>query len=392
VARAIACLTAGLLACCAPKAERDTSLPPSLSFVADFNVAPGTRFDALGDEPLGGISGVAYDASSGNWIALADARSSSRFYELSVVFDGSALHVQPIGLTRLHDGEGKAFPENVLDPEGIAETPWGTLLISTEADSRREPVEQAKLLEFDVRGRFLRRFELPEKFVIEGWPPEKGIRHNLGFESLTVSPDGTKLFVGGEESLLQDGPEATFEHAALCRIIEYSVGDGEITPFAEYAYLLGPVTWPATLNGVELTDVDLDVGLVELVALTETKLLALERDWIRERAGARRGLNRVRIFLVDVSEATDVSGVSSLENGLEHGGEFRPVRKELLLDFDDIVPKLSPEFRRLDNFEAMGLGPVLPDGGRSLLVVSDDNFSERQRSAFFLFSLKAEEK
>jgi len=39
----------------------------------------------------------------------------------------------------------------------------------------------------------------------------------------------------------------------------------------------------------------------------------------------------------------------------------------------------------------MGLGPVLPDGGRSLLVVSDDNFSDRQRSAFLLFSLKAVE-
>jgi hypothetical protein len=383
VATAIAFLIAGLLAGCVPKAERDTRLPLSLSFVADFNVAPGTRFDTLGDEPFGGISGVAYHASSGNWIALTDARSSSRFYELSVVYDGSSLHVQPIGLTRLHDGEGKAFPENVLDPEGIAETPWGTLLVSTEADSRGEPVEQAKLLEFDVSGRLLRRFELPEKFVVEGWPPEKGIRHNLGFESLTVSPDGTKLFVGSEESLLQDGPEATFEHGSLCRIVEYRLGDGEIAPFAEYAYPLGPVARPSKLN-----DVDLDVGLVELVALTESKLLALERDFIRERRGARRGLNRVRIFLIDVGGATDVSGISNLENG----GEFRPVQKELLLDLDDIVPQLSPGFRRLDNFEAMGLGPVLPDGGRSLLVVSDDNFSDSQRSAFFLFSLKAEEK
>ncbi len=345
MARAIAFLTAGLLAGCASRAERDT---PSLSFVADFNLAYGSRFDTLGDEPFGGISGVAYDASTGHWIALSDARSSSRFYVLSVVYDGSTFQVQPIGLTRLHDGEGEAFPE---------------------------------------------------KFVVEGWPPEKGVRHNLGFESLTVSPDGTKLFVGGEESLLQDGPTATFEHGALCRIIEYRVGDGEIAPVAEYAYPLGPVTWPATLDDIEPADVDLDVGLVELVALTETKLLALERDFIREREGERRGLNRVRIFLVDVEGATDVSGVSSLKNGLknglENGDEFRPVRpvrKQLLLDFDDIVPKLSPAFRRLDNFEAMGLGPVLPDGGRSLLVVSDDNFSARQRSAFLLFSLKAEEK
>ncbi|GMR23623.1 MAG: esterase-like activity of phytase family protein [Acidobacteriota bacterium] len=385
MARALACLTVGLLACCAWNSERDRTLPPSLSFVADFNVSHGTRFDTLGDESFGGISGVAYDSASGNWIALADARSRSRFYELSVVYDGGVLHVRPIGLTRFRDGAGEAFPENVLDPEGIAETPWGTLLISTEADSRREPVEQAKLLEFDASGHLLRRLELPEKFVTEGWPPEKGVRHNLGFESLTLSPDGTKLFVGAEESLLQDGPQATFDRGALCRIVEYRVGDGEIAPFAEYAYPLGPVARPS-----ELEDVDLDVGLVELVALAGSKLLALERDFIRERAGSRRGrraMSRARIFLVDVGEATDVSGLASLENA----GEFRPVRKELLLDFDDIVPKLSPAYPLLDNFEAMGLGPVLPDGGRSLLVVSDDNFSDRQRSAFLLFSLKAVE-
>ena len=90
MARAIALLTAGLLAGCASRAERDT---PSLSFVADFNLAYGSRFDTLGDEPFGGISGVAYDASTGHWIALSDARSSSRFYVLSVVYDGSTFQV-----------------------------------------------------------------------------------------------------------------------------------------------------------------------------------------------------------------------------------------------------------------------------------------------------------
>ena len=111
--------------------------------------------------------------------------------------------------------------------------------------------------------------------------------------------------------------------------------------------------------------------------------LALERDFIRELAGEERGVNRARIFLVDIHGASDVSGIASLADG-----GFEPVRKELLLDFDDIVPELSPGFQRLDNFEAMGLGPPLPDGGQSLLVVSDDNFREAQRTAFFLFSLK----
>ena len=67
--------------------------------------------------------------------------------------------------------------------------------------------------------------------------------------------------------------------------------------------------------------------------------------------------------------------------------DWRPAQKELLLDLDDIVPDLSSGYQSLDNFEAMGLGPVLPDGGRILLVVSDDNFQDTQRTAFLLFRL-----
>ena len=41
----------------------------------------------------------------------------------------------------------------------------------------------------------------------------------------------------------------------------------------------------------------------------------------------------------------------------------------------------------LENFEGMGFGPPLPDGSRTLLLVSDDNFSQRQRTTFLLFRL-----
>ena len=64
------------------------------------------------------------------------------------------------------------------------------------------------------------------------------------------------------------------------------------------------------------------------------------------------------------------------------------VVEELLLDLDDIVPRLSEEYRKLDNLEAMGLGPELPGGGRALLLASDDNFHETQRTQFLLFRLK----
>jgi hypothetical protein len=72
---------------------------------------------------------------------------------------------------------------------------------------------------------------------------------------------------------------------------------------------------------------------------------------------------------------------------LETSRDWRPVTKELVLDLDDVVDELSPAYPRLDNIEAMGLGPDLPGGGRALLLASDDNFQNKQRTQFLLFRL-----
>jgi hypothetical protein len=41
----------------------------------------------------------------------------------------------------------------------------------------------------------------------------------------------------------------------------------------------------------------------------------------------------------------------------------------------------------LDNVEGMTLGPRLPDGRRSLVLVSDNNFAASQFTQFLLFAL-----
>jgi hypothetical protein len=52
----------------------------------------------------------------------------------------------------------------------------------------------------------------------------------------------------------------------------------------------------------------------------------------------------------------------------------------LLLDLDELgIP--------LDNVEGLTLGPRLPDGGRSIVLVSDDNFAASQFTQFLLFAL-----
>ena len=150
-------------------------------------------------------------------------------------------------------------------------------------------------------------------------------------------------------------------------------------PRAEYVYPLGPLAPP---EGFESPGGG--GGLVELLALSESVLLALERDYVMDEERDGSGVNRARLFRVELEGATDVSSVDALA---DEASNIRPVRKELLLDFDDIVPRLTEGFRALDNFEALGLGPTLPDGGRSLVVASDDNFQSSQRTAFLLFRM-----
>ena len=119
-------------------------------------------------------------------------------------------------------------------------------------------------------------------------------------------------------------------------------------------------------------------GLVELIALGDGRLLAMERSYVEEAGNTGRGLNRIRLFRIDTRGATDVSAVESLK---EAPG-LVPVTKTPFVDLSDLAG-LSPDLgATLDNFEGMAFGPALPDGRQSLVLVSDDNFNPTQRTWF----------
>ena len=120
------------------------------------------------------------------------------------------------------------------------------------------------------------------------------------------------------------------------------------------------------------------------VALDDTHLLALEREYIENKADARASVNRVRIVHVSLSGATDISGFDSLNAARG----VVPVARTLLLDLAD-VKGLSPALATLENFEGMTLGPRLPDGRATLVLVSDDNFNPLQRTVFLLLAIGA---
>jgi len=103
-------------------------------------------------------------------------------------------------------------------------------------------------------------------------------------------------------------------------------------------------------------------------------MLSMERSFS---VGAPGTGNTIKLYSVAFPGADDVTGVDSLAGRL---GDVRPVQKTLLLDLRTLgIP--------LDNVEGMTIGPDLPDGRRSLVLVSDNNFAASQFTQFLLFAL-----
>ena len=89
--------------------------------------------------------------------------------------------------------------------------------------------------------------------------------------------------------------------------------------------------------------------------------------------------NTIKLYRYALAGADDVSGVDELAKA----APVREAGKELVADLGKVD---GLEHITLDNIEGMTLGPRQPDGGRALLLVSDNNFTAGQVSQFLLFS------
>ena len=325
-------------------------------------IPTGTQFQGT---TVGGLSGTAYDAGRDVYYALSDDRSQlspARFYTLDIDLSDGALdqgEVTVLAVTTLRGEDGQTFPALSLDPEGLALTRSGTLLIVSEGDANARIAPFVR--EFSLAGAQVRSFPVPDYYSPTG---TSGVRNNLAFESAGLTPQGQFLFTATENALVQDGPAATVTTSSPARILRYDSRSGQLGK--EFVYEVDAVPnapVPATAFATN--------GLVELLPLGPTRLLALERAF-------STGVgNSVRLYLVDLAGATDVSGRDRLPTALSG---IRTAEKTLLLDLDTLGVTL-------DNLEALAFGPVLPDGRQSLVITSDNNFSTRQTTQFLAFAI-----
>jgi len=319
---------------------------------------------------IGGLSGITYDAQKQVYYAISDDRSSkapARFYTLKINnLQSGKLEKENIaftGVTTLLDENGKSFPNLSLDPEGITFT-GNSVFVSSEGDVDRQIAPFIK--EFSLDGKLLKTLPIPELFLPDD-KGTKGIRNNLAFESLTLTPDRQYLFTATENAIVQDGAVPSVATGSPCRILRYDAVSGN--PDASFAYITEPL--PAGANPVgKLTS----NGLVDLLAIDDKRLLSLERAFSLE-----TGIT-VRLFEISLAKADRIEALESLKNS---PSEVSPAQKRLLLDLETLkIP--------LDNIEGLTFGPALADASRGLILVSDNNFSPLQETQILGFQIKVQ--
>ncbi|MGK7922689.1 MAG: phytase [Trichodesmium sp.] len=344
----------------------------NIEFIGDVEFETGFEFQGT---EVGGLSSISYDRGEGIYYAISDDRSQNndaRFYTIDIDLSDGNLDdgdVEFTDFTTLLNEDGLPFPENGVDPEGIAFN-GENLFISSEGNvnDNLDPF----INEYSLAGEQLNELTIPDKFL----PNEngtQGIRNNLAFESLTITPDQGFLYTATENSLVQDGEISNIENEGTSRIIKYDLETGEVVK--EILYFVDPIP-DAPIPG----DGFADNGLVELLALDNSDtLLALERSF------ASGVGNNIRLYEVQLQNTTNIQDFDSLINPDDSDEELFDVdavaEKRLLLDFGELGINL-------DNDEGMAFGPVLPDGSQSLVVVSDNNFNAGNQVTQFLgFSL-----
>jgi hypothetical protein len=373
-------------------------------------------------EPVGGISAIAYDIPRDRLYALSDNRDRPRFYTLTATgLTSAAPAIAVESVTYLKNNQGNPYAPGQLDPEGLALTPTGTLLISSEGSP--SGMIAPAIGEYDLAtGQLKTVLPLPERYIPDSALPygkasqrlrsglvegvaegpalstdearvsvaeapalsadegrglsvaeaqTQGIQENLGFEALTINVSSGaggvyepyRLFAATEGPLLQDldfAPDIPYKN----RFLHYLIDPAQTTIVSEHMYEMDLAPTAAVLHGLS------EIALLDQAG----HFLGIERSYGFEGFA-------IKLYQLASGGATDISAIASLQNTTDNGtSTISPIRKQLVLDLATLPNPLQ-------NYEAMTFGPSASNRSQTLLIMSDDNFDTEQETSLLVFRL-----
>lgn len=265
--------------------------------------------------------------------------------------------------------QGNEFATLRLDPEGIRMSPQGTFYVSDEYGPY--------LFEFDRQGHLKRRISIPAKFFISNPNADPnqeltgntaGRQANRGMEGLAISPDGRTLFGMMQNALIQDNGLSGLDRFGLNnRILKIDLITGETH---EYVYVLEAI--------------NRGQGVCDILAINDHEFLVIDRDNRSNLQSPPQAPTRKKIYKIDLTGATDVSGVASLPAGALPAG-VTPVSKTLFIDLLDADLNLAATIP--EKIEGLAWGPDLPDGRHVLYVISDNDLNPTLATQIYSFAI-----
>jgi 3-phytase/alkaline phosphatase D len=326
----------------------------SVTFPVTVTGVVSEPFDPLNPPPvsneltIGGLTGITYDDANDVYYALSnDGSLSTLKIDLSDghLDDGDITILEKTPLT---DENGDPLSPTDVNLGGIALTDTGTLIITSEGDT--DPLIDPFVNDFSLGGQQFGALPVPAKFLPTA-DQSSGVRNWFGFEGATISPNGRHLYVATENALFQDGPAAPVEDGSPARIIKYDLHTRDVV--AEYQYF---------------TD-----GLVDLVAIDNSgTLLTLERSTLPDDVISIFA-PPLTLFEVKTQLATDIQGIDGLL-----AADGNPFGVDPGVPYDVDAPAIKEKIREfnagfaLSELSGMALGPTLPDGTQSLILVTDN--------------------
>lgn len=320
--------------------------------VCGLTLVPVGEWTLPDKQAVPGLSGLAY-VEGDLWYAVKD--KGALLYPLTIGLDrasgavtncvhGSPVELHPSPARYLRDHEGVAW-------DAAARRVWA----SDECDCSIRAFAPTTGVELGA-------VDVPLVF--------DAFRYNRGLEALSIRPDGREMWTCNEEALcrretsdrpgygvapvtvapeVDDGPRSTRTAGSVVRLQKFArvAPDHPWKPAGQWAYETDP------LGGRPFLDKSRS-GVAGLCVLEDGTVLVLERELSVKTLLIPSF--RCRIYAVDFTGATDTSACLSA-----CGKDVKKVVKRCLFSTNTGFAM----------YEGMALGPILADGSRSVLLISD---------------------
>jgi len=334
-----------------------------LRFIGEQVIPANVKFN---NTKVGGLSSIDY-ANGAYYLISDDKQKPIRFYKMDLSFDTTSFFDFKITdvIEIQNDSKG-------LDPESLRFDKNSKNFIWTSEGSTRRSISPA-IFEITPNGESVKMYNTPEILQISATSKTEGPRKNGSFEGLSMSKDSDYFWVGMELPLLQDGDEPQLTKGNYpVRISKINKNTGTLN--FQFAYQLEAIPKDSKPSNKFIVN-----GLPEILEIDNNRFLFIERAYA---SGHKNGGNTVKIFLVDASNASDISKIKSLKNA-----NYIPATKTLLFDFESIRSQLTNGI--VDNIEGGTFGKKLANGNRTLIVVSDNNFNKfsKQLNQIIVFEI-----